>query len=132
MKSFVSRACFWRTRCTHADKFWNRVIYPIMDANSRVIGFRRPCDGGWKAEIPELAGDKDLRQKPQPHGLNRALRGGKSDHLRGLYGCHLHAPGGLQQRGGISWNGAHLAAGGAHGLKRYTDEVLANLRQLMR
>lgn len=21
------------------DKFWNRVIYPIMDANSRVIGF---------------------------------------------------------------------------------------------
>lgn len=22
---------------------------------------RRPCDGGWKAEVPELAGDKDFR-----------------------------------------------------------------------
>ena len=96
------------------DKFWNRVIYPIMDANSRVIGFGGRVMG--KAEIPELAGDKDLRQKPQPLWAEPGalFAEEKSNHLRGLYGCHLHAPGGLQQRGGISWNGAHLAAGRAH------------------
>ena len=42
------------------DKFWNRVIYPIMDANSRVHRFRRPRHGRRKAQISEFSGNKDF------------------------------------------------------------------------
>ena len=98
------------------DKFWNRVIYPIMDANSRVIGFGGRVMGDGKPKYLNSPETKIFDKSRNLYGLNlaRSSRREKSDHLRGLYGCHLHAPGGLQQRGGISWNGAHLAAGGAH------------------
>lgn len=42
------------------DKFWNRVIYPIMDVNSRVIGFGGRVMGGREAQVPEFSGDKDF------------------------------------------------------------------------
>ena len=42
------------------DKFWNRVIYPIMDANSRVIGFGGRGHGRRKAQISEFTGDIDF------------------------------------------------------------------------
>ena len=42
------------------DKFWNRVIFPIMDVNNRVIGFGGRVMGDGKAEVSELPGDKDL------------------------------------------------------------------------
>ena len=29
----------WMKKRGMYDKFWNRVIYPIMDVNNRVIGF---------------------------------------------------------------------------------------------
>ncbi len=42
------------------DKFWNRVMFPIMDVNNRVIGFGGRVMGDGKAKIPELTGDDDL------------------------------------------------------------------------
>ena len=42
------------------DKFWNRVMFPIMDVNSRVIGFGGRVMGDAKPKISELPGDNDL------------------------------------------------------------------------
>ena len=41
------------------DKFWNRVIFPIMDVNSRVIGFGGRVMGDAKPKylISEFSGD---------------------------------------------------------------------------
>ena len=42
------------------DKFWNRVMFPIMDVNNRVIGFGGRVMGDAKAKVSEFAGDNDL------------------------------------------------------------------------
>lgn len=42
------------------DKFWNRVMFPIMDVNSRVIGFGGRVMGE-ETEVSEFAGDDDIR-----------------------------------------------------------------------
>ena len=42
------------------DKFWNRVIFPIMDVKQPGHWFRRSCHGRWQAQVPEFAGDEDL------------------------------------------------------------------------
>ncbi len=42
------------------DKFWNRVMFPIMDANNRVIGFGGRVMGDAKTKVPEFAGDSDF------------------------------------------------------------------------
>ena len=40
------------------DKFWNRVMFPIMDVNNRVIGFGGRVMGRRRTKIPEFSGDE--------------------------------------------------------------------------
>ncbi len=56
------------------DKFWNRVMFPIMDVNNRVIGFGGRVMGDGKAKISELTGDKIFDKSRNLYGLNRARR----------------------------------------------------------
>ena len=39
------------------DKFWNRVMFPIMDVNNPCDRIWWPCDGRWETEISEFTGD---------------------------------------------------------------------------
>ena len=77
------------------DKFWNRVMFPIMDANSRVIGF-----GG------------RVMGEGQPKYLNspETMIFDKSRNLYGLHGCNSTSSGRVYQCGGISWNGIYCRA----------------------
>ena len=83
------------------DKFWNRVIFPIMDVNNRVIGFGGRVMGDGKPKY--LNSPESLRteyckdhQKELP------------DPVRGLHGCNLYAPGRIYQCSGFSGNGAYI------------------------
>ena len=40
------------------DKFWNRVMFPIMDVNNRVIGFGGRVMGDGRAEIFKFPGNE--------------------------------------------------------------------------
>jgi len=72
------------------DKFWNRVIFPIMDVNNRVIGFGGRVMGDGKPKYLNSPEEK----LPDP--------------VRGLHGCNLHAPGRIYQCSGFSGNGAYI------------------------
>lgn len=105
------------------DKFWNRVMFPIMDANSRVIGF-----GG------RVMGDGSPKYLNSPE---TAI----FDKSRNLYGLHLARSSrrsyillcegymdviALHQAGfdnAVASLGTAFTAGHANLLKRYTKEV---------
>lgn len=54
------------------DKFWNRVIYPIMDANSRVIGFGGRVMGDGKPKYLNSPETKIFDKSRNLYGLNLA------------------------------------------------------------
>ena len=96
------------------DKFWNRVIFPIMDVNNRVIGF-----GG------RVMGDA------KPKNLN-SPETKIFDKSRNLYGLNIVCEGymdviSMHQAGftnAVASLGTALTSGHASLLKRYTQEVL--------
>lgn len=105
------------------DKFWNRVMFPIMDANSRVIGFggRVMGEGSPKyLNSPETAVFDKSRNL---YGLNLARSSRRSYILLCEGYMDVIA---LHQAGfdnAVASLGTAFTAGHANLLKRYTKEV---------
>ena len=60
------------------DKFWNRVMFPIMDANSRVIGFGGRVMGDGKPKYLNSPETMIFDKSRNLYGLNRARSSRKS------------------------------------------------------
>ena len=61
------------------DKFWNRVMFPIMDANNRVIGFGGRVMGDAKPKYLNSPETKIFDKSRNLFGLNYAKRGKRSN-----------------------------------------------------
>ena len=105
------------------DKFWNRVMFPIMDVNSRVIGFGGRVMGDAKPKYLNSPETAVFDKSRNLYGLNRARTSRKS--------CFLLCEGymdviSLHQAGftnAVASLGTALTAGHASLIKRYVKEV---------
>lgn len=79
------------------DKFWNRVMFPIMDANNRVIAFGGRVMGDGKPKYLNSPETKVFDKSRNLYGLNVA-RSSRKDYMlicEGLYGCYKPSSGRL-------------------------------------
>ena len=83
-------------------------MFPIMDVNSRVIGFGGRVLGDGEPKYLNSPETMLFDKSRNLYGLNYAQYFEKEiyDALRGLHGCDFHAPGRLYERGRIAGNGA--------------------------
>ena len=105
------------------DKFWNRVIFPIMDVNNRVIGFGGRVMGDGKPKYLNSPETKIFDKSRNLYGLNVA-RTTRKNYLILCEGymdvIALHQAG---FDNAVASLGTALTAGHANLLKRYTKEV---------
>ena len=106
------------------DKFWNRVIFPIMDVNNRVIGFGGRVMGDGKPKYLNSPETKILDKSRNLYGLNVA----RTTRRKYLILCEgymdvisMHQAGFTNA---VASLGTALTSGHASLLKRYTQEVL--------
>lgn len=106
------------------DKFWNRVIFPIMDVNNRVIGFGGRVMGDGKPKYLNSPETKIFDKSRNLYGLNLA----RTSRKRNLIICEgymdvisMHQAG---FNNAVASLGTALTSQQASLLKRYTDEVL--------
>ncbi|MDY2938660.1 MAG: DNA primase [Fusicatenibacter sp.] len=106
------------------DKFWNRVIFPIMDANSRVIGFGGRVMGDGKPKYLNSPETKIFDKSRNLYGLHVA----RSSRRKNLIICEgymdvisMHQAG---FQNAVASLGTALTSLQASLMKRYTDEVL--------
>lgn len=106
------------------DKFWNRVIFPIMDVNSKVIGFGGRVMGDGKPKYLNSPETKIFDKSRNLYGLNQA----RISRKRNLIICEgymdvisMHQAG---FNNAVASLGTALTSLQASLLKRYTDEVL--------
>lgn len=104
------------------DKFWNRVMFPIMDVNNRIIGLRKSY-GGCQAEIFEFSRTKLFDKSRNLFGLNYAKQGKRKKFIL----CEgymdviaLHQAG---FSGAVASLGTAFTEQQANLLRRYTDEI---------
>ena len=106
------------------DKFWNRVIYPIMDVNNRVIGFGGRVMGDAKPKYLNSPETKIFDKSRNLYGLNVA-RTTRKNYLILCEGymdvISMHQAGFTNA---VASLGTALTSGHASLLKRYTQEVL--------
>ena len=106
------------------DKFWNRVIFPIMDVNNRVIGFGGRVMGDGKPKYLNSPETKIFDKSRNLYGLNVA-RTTRKNYLILCEGymdvISMHQAGFTNA---VASLGTALTSGHASLLKRYTHEVL--------
>lgn len=106
------------------DKFWNRVIFPIMDVNSRVIGFGGRVMGDGKPKYLNSPETKIFDKSRNLYGLHIA-RTARKKYLIVCEGymdvITMHQAGFTNA---VASLGTALTSGHASLLKRYTQEVL--------
>lgn len=105
------------------DKFWNRVIFPIMDVNNRVIGFGGRVMGDAKPKYLNSPETLVFDKSRNLYGLNRA-RTSRKPYLIVCEGymdvIALHQAGFTNA---VASLGTALTSGHASLIKRYTNEV---------
>lgn len=106
------------------DKFWNRVIFPIMDVNNKVIGFGGRVMGEGKPKYLNSPETKIFDKSRNLYGLNLA----RTSRKKNLLICEgymdvisMHQAG---FHNAVASLGTALTSLQAGLLKRYTDEVL--------
>ena len=106
------------------DKFWNRVMFPIMDINNKVIGFGGRVMGDAKPKYLNSPETKLFDKSRNLYGLNVARISRKSNMIicEGYMDViSLHQAGFTQA---VASLGTALTPGQAALMKRYTDNVL--------
>ena len=106
------------------DKFWNRVMFPIMDVNNRVIGFGGRVMGDGKPKYLNSQETKVFDKSRNLYGLNFA----RTSRKRNMILCEgymdviaLHQSGFTQA---VASLGTAFTSGHASLIKRYVEEVL--------
>lgn len=106
------------------DKFWNRVIFPIMDVNNRVVGFGGRVMGDGKPKYLNSPETKIFDKSRNLYGLNIA----RTSRKKNLIICEgymdvisMHQAG---FNNAVASLGTALTAQQVSLMKRYTDEVL--------
>lgn len=106
------------------DKFWNRVMFPIMDVNNRVIGFGGRVMGDGKPKYLNSPETKIFDKSRNLYGLNFA----RSSRKKSLIACEGYMDVIAMHQAGfdnaVASLGTALTAAQASLMKRYTDEVL--------
>ena len=105
------------------DKFWNRVMFPIMDVNSRVIGFGGRVMGDAKPKYLNSPETIIFDKSRNLYGLNRARKSRKPYFL--LCDGYMDVIS-LHQAGftnAVASLGTALTPGHAALIKRYVNEV---------
>ena len=105
------------------DKFWNRVMFPIMDANNRVIGFGGRVMGDGKPKYLNSPETLIFDKSRNLYGLHRARTSRKPYFLicEGYMDViSLHQAGFTNA---VASLGTALTAGHASLIKRYVSEV---------
>ena len=106
------------------DKFWNRVIFPIMDVNTRVIGFGGRVMGDGKPKYLNSPETAVFDKSRNLYGLNVARTARKKSMLvcEGYMDViSMHQAG---FKNSVASLGTALTTQHASLLKRYTDEVI--------
>lgn len=105
------------------DKFWNRAMFPIMDYNSRVIGFGGRVMGDGEPKYLNSPETEIFDKSRNLYGLNFA----RSSRRKGFLLCEGYMDViALHQAGfdnAVASLGTSFTSGHASLLKRYTDEA---------
>ena len=106
------------------DKFWSRVIFPIMDVNHRIIGFGGRTMGEAKPKYLNSPETPVFDKGRNLYGLNHARTSRKKNMIlcEGYMDVIAMHQAGFTQA--VASLGTAFTSGQANLLKRYTEEVL--------